>query len=77
MKKVFITMIAFLAISSSVMADGHVDSVRYLTTKNQADHLVQAMSRFQHRVSENATAGYNRWRDASYEGSARRTSNNP
>ena len=33
MKKVFITMIAFLAISSSVMADGHVDSVRYLTTK--------------------------------------------
>ena len=51
--------------------------VRYLTTKNQADHLVQAMSRFQHRVGENATAGYNRWRDASYEGSARRTSNNP
>lgn len=51
--------------------------VRYLTTKSQADHLVQAMSRFQHRVGENATAGYNRWRDASYEGSARRTSNNP
>ena len=51
--------------------------VRYLTTKNQADHLVQAMSRFQHRVGENATAGYNRWRDASYEGSARRTPNNP
>ena len=51
--------------------------VRYLTTKNQADHLVQAMSRFQHRVSENATAGYNRWRDASHEGSTRRVSNNP
>lgn len=51
--------------------------VRYLTTKNQADHLVQAMSRFQHRVGENATAGYNRWRDASHEGSARRTSTNP
>ena len=51
--------------------------VRYLTPKNQADHLVQAMSRFQHRVGENATAGYNRWRDASYEGSARRTSINP
>ena len=33
MKKVFITMIAFLAISSSTMAAGHVDSVRYLTTK--------------------------------------------
>ena len=51
--------------------------VRYLTKKNQADHLVQAVSRFQHRVGENATAGYNRWRDASYEGSTRRTSNNP
>jgi len=51
--------------------------VRYLTTKNQADHLLQAMSRFQHRVGENATAGYNRWRDASHDGSARRTSNNP
>lgn len=33
MKKVFITMIAFLAISTTVLADGHVDSVRYLTTK--------------------------------------------
>lgn len=33
MKKVFITMIAFLALSSVAMADGHVDSVRYLTTK--------------------------------------------
>lgn len=51
--------------------------VRYLTTKNQANHLVQAMSRFQHRVGENATAGYNRWRDASYEDSSRRVSNNP
>ena len=51
--------------------------VRYLTTKNQADHLLQAMSRFQHRVGENATAGYNRWRDASHDSSARRTSNNP
>ena len=51
--------------------------VRYLTTKNQADYLVQAMSRFQHRVGENATAGYNRWRDASHEGSTRRVSNNP
>ncbi len=33
MKKVFITLVAFLAVSSSVMAAGHVDSVRYLTTK--------------------------------------------
>ena len=50
--------------------------VRFLTTKNQADHLVQAMARFQHRVGENATAGYNRWRDAANEGSAQHTSNN-
>ena len=49
--------------------------VRFLTTKNQADHLVQAMSRFQHRVGENATAGYNRWRDAANEGSGRHVSN--
>ena len=33
MKKTFIAIIAFFAISSSVMAAGHVDSVRYLTTK--------------------------------------------
>ena len=33
MKKTFITIIALLAITGSVMADGHVDSVRYLTTK--------------------------------------------
>ena len=33
MKKVFITMIAVLALSSAAMADGYVDSVRYLTTK--------------------------------------------
>ena len=33
MKKVFITLIALLVVSTSVMADGHVDSVRYLTTK--------------------------------------------
>ena len=42
MKKVFITMIAFLAISSSVMADGHVDSVRYLTTKAWKNWYISA-----------------------------------
>lgn len=42
MKKVFITMIAFLAISSSVMADGHVDSVRYLTTKAWKNWFISA-----------------------------------
>ena len=33
MKKLFITAIAFLVFSSTAMAGGHVDSVRYLTTK--------------------------------------------
>ena len=33
MKKAFIVIIALLAMSGSVMADGHIDSVRYLTTK--------------------------------------------
>lgn len=43
--------------------------VRYLATKNQADKLVAVMANFQHRVSENATAGYNRWRNAATSGS--------
>ena len=42
--------------------------LRYLTTKKQADKLVAALSGFHHRVKENATAGYNRWRDAANEG---------
>lgn len=44
--------------------------IRYLSTKNKADKLVQAMARFQHRVGENATAGYNRWRQSAMDGSA-------
>ena len=42
MKKVFITMIAFLALSSTVMAAGHVDSVRYLTTKAWKNWFISA-----------------------------------
>ena len=42
MKKVFITMIAFLAMSSMAMADGHVDSVRYLTTKAWKNWYISA-----------------------------------
>ena len=42
MKKVFITLITLLAISSSVMADGHVDSVRYLTTRWRRNWFVSA-----------------------------------
>ena len=42
MKKVFITLIAVFAIASSVMANGHVDSVRYLTTKAWKNWYVSA-----------------------------------
>ena len=42
MKKVFLTMIAILSITMSVMADGHVDSVRYLTTKAWKNWFVSA-----------------------------------
>ena len=42
MKKVFITIIAFLALSSTVMAAGHVDSVRYLTTKAWKNWYISA-----------------------------------
>ena len=42
MKKVFITIIAFLALSSTVMAAGHVDSVRYLTTKAWKNWFISA-----------------------------------
>ena len=42
MKKVFITIIAFFAISSVAMADGHVDSVRYETTKAWKNWYISA-----------------------------------
>ena len=42
MKKAFITIIALLAMSGSVMADGHVDSVRYLTTKAWKNWYISA-----------------------------------
>ena len=42
MKKVFITMVALLAVTGSVMAAGHVDSVRYLTTKFGKNWFISA-----------------------------------
>jgi outer membrane protein OmpA-like peptidoglycan-associated protein len=42
MKKVFITIMASLAISTSVMAAGHVDSVRYMTTKAWKNWYISA-----------------------------------
>lgn len=38
--------------------------IRYLATKCQADNIVAAMTQFHHRISENATASYNRWRNS-------------
>ena len=42
MKKVFIAIVAFMALYSSVMAAGHVDSVRYLTTKFGQNWFISA-----------------------------------
>lgn len=42
MKRIFFTIIALIAISSSVMADGHADSVRYLTTRWNRNWFVSA-----------------------------------
>lgn len=55
----------YLAIYDEVTAsnDKLILRVRFLATKQRADRIVTAMSRFQHRVKENATAAYNRWRD--------------
>lgn len=50
--------------------------IRYLTTKSQADKLVAAMTRFQHRVNENATASYNRWRNSANDAGAVRHKTN-
>ena len=56
----------YLAIYDEIVAsnDNLLLRIRYLATKNQADKLVATLARFQHRVNENATAGYNRWHDA-------------
>lgn len=55
----------YLAIYDEVTAsnDKLILRVRFLSTKQRADRIVTAMSHFQHRVKENATAAYNRWRD--------------
>ena len=42
MKKVFVTLCAILAISTSLMAEGYVDSVRYLTTKAGQNWFISA-----------------------------------
>lgn len=42
MKKLFLTFIAFFAVATSVWADGHVDSVRYLTTRWRRNWFVSA-----------------------------------
>ena len=68
----------YLAIYDEIVTsnDNLLIRIRYLATKNQADKLIAAMSNFQHRVSENATAGYNRWRNAANEGSGASRSTN-
>ena len=62
----------YLAIYDEITAsnDNLLLRIRYLTTKSQADNIVAVMTRFQHRVSENATASYNRWRNSANEAGA-------
>lgn len=56
----------YLAIYDEVTAsnDKLILRVRFLGTKQKADRIVTVLSNFQHRVSENAAAAYNRWRDS-------------
>lgn len=56
----------YLAVYDGITAsnDDLILRIRYLAIKKQADGLVTTLSRFRHRVSENATASYNRWRDS-------------
>lgn len=44
--------------------DRLLSRIRYLATKCQADRLIATMTGFQHRIKENATASYNRWRNS-------------
>ena len=55
----------YLAIYDEITAtnDKLILRVRFLATKQRADRIVTSLARFQHRVGENATAAYNRWRD--------------
>ena len=55
----------YLAIYDEITAtnDKLILRVRFLATKQRADRIVTSLARFQHRVGENATSAYNRWRD--------------
>lgn len=68
----------YLTIYEEIQAsnDNLLLRIRYLTTKNQADKLVTALAKFQHRVGENATAGYNRWHNAAISTKEGKLTNN-
>lgn len=61
----------YLAIMDEIIQsnDNLLLRVKFLTTKNQTDKLVNTLARFQHRVDENAKAGYNRWRESAMNAS--------
>lgn len=62
----------YLAIYDEITAsnDNLLLRIRYLATKNQANNILAAMTHFHHRVSENATASYNRWRNSANDAGA-------
>ena len=68
----------YLAIYDEITAtnDNLLLRIRYLATKKQADNIMAAMAQFHHRVSENATASYNRWRNSANDAGAVRHKTN-
>lgn len=50
--------------------DALLSRIHYLALKQKADALLGAFSNFHHRVKENATSSYNRWRDNASSASA-------
>lgn len=65
----------YLAIYDELTAsnDNLLSRIRFLATKNQADKLIATLASFQHRVKENATASYNRWRNSANEAQGTKT----
>ena len=67
----------YLAILDEITSsnDYLLTRIRYLAVKSQADKLVSTMAGFKHRVGENATAAYNRWRSSANDTSSKGTTN--
>ncbi len=67
----------YLAILDEITAsnDYLLTRITYLSFKNQSDKIIATMANFKHRVGENATAAYNRWRGSANETGSKGTKN--